>query len=130
MTATAERSETFCKQVAQHKRIWTILASGGYPAPRDVDGVRTQPFWSSKEQAEEIIEHNKHYSDFKPEEITWWQFAHVWVRELKSDGLLVGLNWRGKHAPGNDLEPDEVVRQVERYLRERSWLRRLLHFGR
>ncbi|MHC4899918.1 MAG: DUF2750 domain-containing protein [Planctomycetota bacterium] len=128
MTATAERPASFCKEVADHGRLWTICSEAGYPAPRDVDGVRVQPFWSSRERAQEIIAHNKHYHDFEPEEVSWFNFIHTWVRDLNANRLRVGLNWRGEHAPSNDLSPEEVVHDVQHYRRQRSWLRRL--FGR
>ncbi len=125
MTATAERAASFCKEVADQGRLWTISNQGGYPAPRDVEGIRAQPFWSTRDAAQKIIDHNKHYRDFQPEEISWRHFLHTWVKDLKANRLRVGLNWRGKHAPGNDLSPDEVVHNVEQYRRGHSWLRRL-----
>ena len=128
MTATTERAASFCNEVADQGRLWTISNAGGYPAPRDIEGVRAQPFWSSRERAQAVIDQNKHYHDFEPEELSWRGFTHTWVRDLKVNHLRVGLNWRGEHAPHNDLSPDEVVDNVEHYRRQRSWLRRL--FGR
>ena len=128
MTATAERAASFCREVADVGRLWTIRNPGGYPAPRDVEGVRAQPFWSSRERAQEIIDHNKRFHEFQPEEISWHRFLHTWVRDLNANRLRVSLNWRAQHAPRNDLSPDEVVHNVEQYRRQHSWLRRL--FGR
>ena len=125
MSATAERAVSFCKEVAEKGRIWTICSEGGYPAPQDVEGVRAHPFWSSRDAAQHIVDDNKHYHDFEPEEISWYTFTHTWVPDLKANRLRVGLNWRGEHAPANDLPPEEVVHSVEHYRRQRSWIRRL-----
>ena len=128
MTATTERAASFCKEVADQGRLWTISSEGGYPAPQGVEGVRAQPFWSSRERAQAVIDQNRHYQDFQLEEISWHGFTHTWVQDLKDNHLRVGLDWRGEHAPGNDLSPDEVVSNVRHYRRQHSWLRRL--FGR
>ena len=45
--------------------------------------------------------------------MTWAEFCDEWVRELKEEGVLVGVNWSGKWAVGYDLDPGDLKRNVE-----------------
>jgi hypothetical protein len=76
-------------------------------------GRRAQPFWSTLSRVERIIKSVPAYSGFAPEEIPWEMFCLAWVPDLTRDGLLVGVNWSGKHAIGYDLEPERVRQNVE-----------------
>jgi hypothetical protein len=76
-------------------------------------GERAQPFWSSRARVERIIRSVPAYSGFEPYEVSWADFVRKWVPDLVKDGLLIGVNWSGKRAVGYDIEPDNLVRNVE-----------------
>ncbi|MGZ4664786.1 MAG: hypothetical protein ACXV5Q_06985 [Frankiaceae bacterium] len=40
-------------------------------------------------------------------------FRTRWLRGLRRDGLLVGLNWSGGSAAGYDVAPDDVERNLD-----------------
>ena len=113
MTQSASQASAFYKEVASTRIVWTIRDAGGFPAPLNSDGKRSQPFWSSLSRVKKIIQNVDAYSNFEPVEIQWDAFSERWVSGLKSDGILVGVNWSGNRATGYDLDPEEVKKNVE-----------------
>ena len=106
MSQAASQAKTFYQEVAHDKRLWTIKDSDGFPAPRNGEGKRVQPFWSSLTRVQKIIASVPAYSAFKPYEVSWDDFVSSWVAYLTENGLLVGVNWSGQRAEGYDLEPE------------------------
>jgi hypothetical protein len=78
---------------------------------------RAQPFWSSLSRVQRIIKTVQAYGIFEPYELTWNDFETVWVPNLNSDGVKVGVNWSGKGATGYDIDPNDVVANVRYHLR-------------
>ncbi|MDH5178051.1 MAG: DUF2750 domain-containing protein [Gammaproteobacteria bacterium] len=113
MTQSASQASAFYKEVASTRIVWTIRDAGGFPAPLNSDGKRSQPFWSSLSRVKKIIQNVDAYSNFEPVKIQWDAFSERWVPGLKSDGILVGVNWSGNRATGYDLDPEEVKKNVE-----------------
>lgn len=116
MSQSASQASAFYKEVADNRKVWTIRDSGGFPAPKNFDGKRTQPFWSSLARAQKIIKTVPAFVGFEPFEISWAEFALQWVPGLERDGLLVGVNWSGGNATGYDIEPSKVKDYVESYI--------------
>ena len=110
------------RDVAEHRRLWTLEDEDGYPAPRGDKGRRVMPFWSSRSRAERIVRSVAAYAGFKVIEFTWDEFKTYWVSELRNAHHLVGVNWSGKFAVGYDVEPDDVVRNVEHQMRKKATL--------
>jgi hypothetical protein len=77
------------------------------------EGVRTQPFWSSRSRVEKIIATVAAYEGFEPVEITLDAFLEKWLPGLERDGFRVGVNWSGPHATGYDIEPRVIRRALE-----------------
>jgi len=116
MSQSASQATKFYEEVAVHRKVWTIRDAGGFPAPLNSEGVRSQPFWSSLSRVEITINNVPAYSGFEPVEISWETFAQRWVPGLSKDGILVGVNWSGKNATGYDLAPDLVKKYVESHI--------------
>jgi hypothetical protein len=113
MSQAASQAWVFYREVAKARIVWTVRDEGGFPAPMTSSGKRTQPFWSSRSRVERIIKTVPAYSGFEPYEISWEDFCSKLVPDFVKDGLLVGVNWRGKRAVGYDIEPENLVQNVE-----------------
>ena len=113
MSQSASQASSFYKEVAINLMVWTVKDGGGFPAPINSEGKRVQPFWSSLSRAQNIIKNVSAYSKFEPVEISWEEFSIKWVPGLSRDGLLVGVNWSGNSAIGYDIEPEEVMKNIE-----------------
>lgn len=116
MTQSASQAAAFYRDVAKNRMMWTVEDDVGYPAPMTSSGQRAQPFWSSKKRAEKIIAEVPAYAIFKPVEVTWDDFVNNWASDLASSGLLMGINWSGPRATGYDVEPANVLQNVEHYI--------------
>lgn len=112
MSQSDLHAATFFQEVAQFRCLWTIQDEGGFPAPKNVDGQRAQPFWSSEERVEQIVEALSEHAAFIPVEISWEEFSTLWAPALAQDGIRIGLNWTNAEAPGLDMEPDGVRRAI------------------
>lgn len=69
------------------------------------EGVRAQPFWSSRSRAEKIVGTVPAYAGFDIVEIPLDTFLDRWLPGLEDDGFRVGVNWSGPRATGYDIEP-------------------------
>ena len=116
MSQSASQASAFYKEVAKNNKLWTIRDSGGFPAPKNSEGKRVHPFWSSLYRVQKIIKNVPAYSNFEPHEISWEYFSANWVPGMSKDGLLVGVNWSGDRATGYDIEPEKVKEHVESYI--------------
>ncbi len=113
MTQAGSQAWAFYREVAKNQKVWTIRDQGGFPAPKNREGKRSQPFWSSLSRVQTIIKKVPAYSGFEPYEISWDDFCNKWVPGLSKDGLLIGVNWSGDKALGFDLEPKQVQTSIE-----------------
>lgn len=114
MSQAAAQASAFYRDVARHRRLWTIRDKTGFPAPMTPEG-RAMPFWSSRRRVDRIIS-NDPYKDFSPVELTWEEFRDRWLPGLATDGIKVGVNWTGTQATGYDVPPDNVRSNVEYHL--------------
>lgn len=113
MSTSAIQLTTFCKEVAQSKIVWAIKDMNGFPAPAGTDGKRTMPFWSSQARTLHLISIASQFAGFEPVPLSWEVFCDRWLPGLEQDGLMVGVNWVGATAPGFDMHPAELKRNVE-----------------
>ena len=79
----------------------------------NASGVRSQPFWSSRSRAEQIVKTVPAYAGFEIVSVDWDAFRDRWLPGLGTDGLLVGVNWSGEQAQGYDIEPERIRANVE-----------------
>jgi hypothetical protein len=113
MTRAASQAQAFYDEVALSGKLWTIRDADGFPAPRNAQGKRAQPFWSSLARVHSVVASVPAYGGFEPFEVSWADFAARWLPGLERDGLLVGVNWSGARATGYDLTPAEVKANFE-----------------
>lgn len=104
MSQSASQASAFYVDAARSGAIWTLRDAGGYPAPKNRDGVRTQPFWSSRSRAEKIVATVPAYAGFEVVEVSLASFLDKWLPSLEADGLRVGVNWSGPRATGYDID--------------------------
>jgi hypothetical protein len=105
VSQSASQAAAFYRDAAKFKTVWTLRDAEGFPAPMNRDGVRAQPFWSSRSRAEKIVATVPAYSTFAVVEIPLDTFLEKWLPGLEDDGFHVGLNWSGPRATGYDVEP-------------------------
>ena len=129
MSQSASQAAIFYRDVEASGIVWTIKDQDGYPAPKNKDGVRSMPFWSSKSRVERIIRKVPAYENFEPVELDLNEFYNYWLQELKSAKQLVGVNWSGERAVGYDLNPETLINWIDQIRpRNRSLIDRI--FGR
>src|SRR5262245_4046499 len=116
MSVAAAHAAAFYREVGAARTVWTVRDGSGYPAPKNADGRRSQPFWSTESRTRNVVANVSAYASFEVVAIPWETFRDRWLRGLKADGLLVGVNWSGPNATGYDIEPDDVRANVEHYL--------------
>ena len=116
MTQSSAQLVQFFSEIAKYNMVWTIKDNNGFPAPLGTNGKRAMPFWSSKIRAETLIQNVNAYHGFQPISIDIYVFQSSWLLGLKKDNLLVGINWTGKNATGFDIEPEQVLKNLENYL--------------
>ena len=112
MSQSASQAAIFYRDVEASGTVWTIRDKNGYPAPKNREGIRSMPFWSSKSRIEKIIKNVPAYNGFEPTEINLQEFSN-WLKKLKKNKQLVGINWSGSRAIGYDLNPDKLIRWIE-----------------
>ncbi|NMH86135.1 DUF2750 domain-containing protein [Flavivirga algicola] len=112
MSQSASQASIFYRDVESSNRLWTIKDSGGFPAPKNSSGKRVMPVWSSKSRVEKIIKNVPAYKGFEPFEIDLFKFFKDWLKGLKNNGFLVGINWSGKHVTGYDVSPENLIKWI------------------
>jgi len=113
VSQAGSQAAAFYSDAAQAGAVFTVRDAAGYPAPKTSEGVRAQPFWSSRSRAERIVFTVAAYAGFEVEEIALDAFLEKWLPGLERDGLRVGVNWSGPRATGYDVEPDAVRAALE-----------------
>ncbi|MCU1420947.1 MAG: hypothetical protein JWN36_598 [Microbacteriaceae bacterium] len=112
MSVSAAHADAFYRELATGDAVWTIEDDGGVPAPQSGDGQRSMPFWSRESRARAVIEGSPAYVGFRTREIPLAEWVARWLPGLRSDGILVGLNWSGARATGYDVEPGAVLQRL------------------
>jgi hypothetical protein len=112
VSQAASQAAAFYRQSVENGAVWTVRDDDGYPAPKNSDGRRAQPFWSSRSRVERIIENVPAYAGFEPEEVPLDAFLAEWVPQLEAEDLLVGVNWSGPNAVGYDIPPGDVKESI------------------
>ncbi|MCC5917776.1 MAG: DUF2750 domain-containing protein [Cryomorphaceae bacterium] len=114
MSQSASQASIFYRDVEATGKTWTTRDENGFPAPKNRDGIRSMPFWSSKSRVDRIIKNVPAYESFEPVEFDLTEFYDYWLQELKSAELMVGINWSGKQAVGYDLNPNTLIKWIDR----------------
>lgn len=120
MRISSINSKAFFAEVAESQTVWSIRDENGIPAPKNSDGLRSMPFWSSERRALNCISQIPDYGGFEAFQIDLVDFVAKWLPGLTKDQILVGVNWVGERASGYDMRPDEVKPNLEAAVRSRQ----------
>lgn len=112
VTTSAAQATAFYAEALASGVVWSVTDSSGFPAPANADGRRAMPFWSAKSRADRVVATVPAYAGFDVVRIPLVEWRDRWLPGLRTDGLLVGLNWSGDAATGYDLEPRDVERNL------------------
>ncbi|WP_312473351.1 DUF2750 domain-containing protein [Neobacillus sp.] len=104
--------DSFFEELEKQQKVWTIENEQGVPTATNMDGQSLLPFWSSKPGAVKIIASVQVYREYKPIEILLDDFLN-WLKELEDDGIMIGINWRGKHMIGHEVKPNEIIDRIK-----------------
>jgi hypothetical protein len=113
MTESALEAAAFYRNVATHRRLWTLRDAGGFPAPRTASGQRAQPFWSTRTLAEWFMQTVPAYRGLEVVEVTWEEFRERWIPGFATAGVSIGADWTGPALTGADYEGAWVCECVE-----------------
>lgn len=113
MSQSASQAAAFYRDAVKSQTVWTLRDAGGYPAPKNREGVRAQPFWSSRSRAEKIVATVPAYAGFEVVEVALETFLDKWLPSLEESGLRVGVNWSGPRATGYDIEASSIKIALE-----------------
>ncbi|MEV6598304.1 DUF2750 domain-containing protein [Actinoplanes sp. NPDC051346] len=106
MSLSAAHAAAFRREVPREGRVWSIRDSEGFPAPAGTDGARAMPFWSKRSRAVRVVGAVAAYRGFEVVEISLTDWLGNWLPGLRGDELLVGVNWAGARATGQDVAPE------------------------
>lgn len=120
MSVAAAQADAFYREFLADGVVFTVRDAGGFPAPVNGSGQRTQPFWSKRSRAQRIVDTVADYRDFEVVEIDGERWRERWLPGLEADGILVGLNWSGRGATGYDLTTADVERNLAARARRAS----------
>jgi hypothetical protein len=71
------------------------------------------PFWSKRSRAERIVDTVPAYAARDIVEISLAEWRERWLTDLDRDGLLIGVNWTGRRAIGDDRKPVDALRNLD-----------------
>lgn len=113
----AQALEGFARRVVESRVVWAVSTSDGLLGAQGVDGSSAQPFWSSRERAEEMIAlAATPVMGIRIVEIPLDEFVHRSLQGLAEAQVLVGLDW-GTDRKGWVFEAETM----------RTQLRQLIH---
>lgn len=113
MSQSANHASAFYREVAAGRVLWTLQDEDGIPAAFLASSRRSIPFWSSLFRVEHMVSRLAAYSKYWPLEVSWDEFRTLSVPDIAAEGRLVGVNWSGPRAVGFDMDPEQVVANVQ-----------------
>jgi hypothetical protein len=113
MTESSLEAAAFYRNVATHRRLWTLRDAGGYPAPVTASGQRAQPFWSTRKLAEWFMQTVPAYRGLEVVEVAWDEFRDRWIPGFAAAGVLIGADWTGPALTGADYDGSWICECVE-----------------
>lgn len=101
----------FYRDAAKSKTVWTLRDADGYPAPKNRESVRAQPFWSSRSRVEKVVATVPAYSGFEIVEVGLETFLDKWLPSLEANGPRVGVSWSGREQRATTSSPVRLGRR-------------------
>jgi len=116
-TERAQPHAHFVKQVAANKTVWGLKSSDGWAmAPSNRFKERkVMPFWSDRALAKSVTVGA--WASWQPTSIKLDAFINLWLKGMKADNTLVGMNW-DVHLTGKEIEPDALEKEIRDALEE------------
>ena len=75
------------------------------------------PFWSDRALAKSVAVGE--WASWQPTTIKLDAFINLWLKGMKADNILVGMNW-DVHLTGKEIEPNELEKEIRDALEEHS----------
>jgi hypothetical protein len=88
--------DEFVGRMMKARTVWTVRNLDGMMGAEGVDGSSAQPFWSSRDRAERMVEEAAPAASLSVVEIPLGDFVHS-LGELAAAGVLVGIDWQTDH---------------------------------
>jgi hypothetical protein len=110
MSQSGSQAAAFFRDVHQSRVVWLVRDAGGSPAPREPDGTRSLPFWSTSARATRAAKIWGHGLWVESMSLDSWR-----GRELPAaagEGLMIGINWSGPRLVGWSFTPTEVLNRL------------------
>lgn len=109
----------FADKLMVSRAVWALSNGDGLVAARGVDGSSAQPFWSSRDRAEEMVAlAGTENLEYYPVEISLDEFVRRSLPELVRSGVLVGLDWEADKK-GWVFEAKDILDQLKEIIRQR-----------
>ena len=125
MSLSAAHTAAFRREVPGEGRVYTIRDGGGHPIPKDPDGRRTMPFWSTWSRARRVVAQAPAYREFEIVSIPVTEWIDRWLPSLERDGLLVGdqlVRCRSHRIRPRPGAGDRLVHRRRHRIPRRGWI--------
>jgi hypothetical protein len=104
----------FCREAVQTGAVFTIGDAVAYPLPLMASGRRAMPFWSSRHQAQAIIDGDVGLRAMSVEVMALDRFLSECLPDLVDEDLGVCLNWSGRDGSDTDVCPKATATVLRR----------------
>jgi hypothetical protein len=103
--------ERFVERVAEKEVVWGLASATGFAVcPSNEDQQRTVLlFWSDRAYATRVQE--GHFAEYRPAEISLFDFLFRWLSGMQQDRVLAGTNFNGDLA-GLEVEAAELKNEL------------------
>lgn len=101
----------FVNFIREERVVWGLESEDGWATTTSNNDVYRSVilFWSHKTYARRMA--NDEWTDSVPKPIDLEKFVNRWLRGMKQDGYLVGVNWNSE-LMGQEVEPDVLARDL------------------
>lgn len=110
MSQSGAQAAVFFRDVRRSRTVWFVRDEQGSPAPRNPDGTRSLPFWSTSARAARAARLWGRGLWVASTPLEQWRDSEL--PSAAEDGLLIGVNWSGPRLTGWSLTAAEVLNRL------------------
>ncbi|WP_093851088.1 DUF2750 domain-containing protein [Streptomyces pini] len=110
MSQSGAQAAAFFRDVPRNRTVWFVQDEQGSPAPRDSDGTRSLPFWSTSARATRAARVWGHGLWMTSMPLEQWREGEL--PSAAEDGLLIGINWSGPRLVGWSFTVAETLNRL------------------
>ncbi|MFP8886009.1 DUF2750 domain-containing protein [Streptomyces mangrovi] len=110
MSQSGAQAAAFFRDVPRSRTVWFVQDEQGSPVPRDSDGTRSLPFWSTSARATRAARVWGHGLWVASMPLEQWLEAEL--PSAAEDGLLIGINWSGPRLVGWSFTVAETLNRL------------------